>query len=86
MRMREGQWVKIHVRRFDSPDLEFVGKVSEVTEAHVIAETRQARKPGGEPMRWGMEWEHPGQPVLITPMTRQDWAARNRRKGAGFRL
>ena len=86
MRIKEGTWVKILVRRLDSPDLEFIGKAVEVNEDYVVAETRQARRPGEEPMRWAMEWENPTGSVWITPMNRQDWAQRNRRKHAGFRL
>jgi hypothetical protein len=86
MRIKEGQWVKILVRRFDSPDMEFIGKATEVNEDYIVAETMQARRPGTEPMKWAMDCTADQPAVWITPMARQDWAARNRRKHAGFRL
>lgn len=76
--MREGQWVKILVRRFDSPDTEFIGKVVGITDTAVVAESRGTR--------WAMDLENDQPAVWISPMTKADWAARNRRKHAGFRL
>ena len=82
MKLKENQWVKVLVRRFESPDIEFIGKVVAINDASVTAE---CRTPDGS-IRFSMEWDNPTGSVWITRMTQQDWAARNRRKHAGFRL
>lgn len=40
LRYPVGAWVKVHARRFDSPDIVLVGKVVEATRDYAIAECR----------------------------------------------